>query len=373
MLLFTIGAALADDYVPGSDVQAQADKPVDDAVKDGWTPLLNVGFNGAMNDSRKVVGQSDGTTLTAGLLLNGAANLHHGHQDWENTLVFALAESRSPTIDSWTKTTDSLDLVSSYFLALPKVHWIGPFARAKLNTPVLPGAIVYADATDLVIDGGAPETLDAQTRRKVTGAFEPLALRQSLGAFARPVKEDELTATLTLGVGAIETFARGGLAVTDDDTTTTLELSTIPTSFQAGAEVELQATGAPSANTTYTLGVNALYPFLVTGDSELTGLDLLNLDVNGKFSVKLAKWLSVDYVLTVKRAPQIVDAWQLQNGVLLSSGFSLIKVKPPEVPPPPPCTPCAPIEPAPPGVPEAPPTPTPDAPPAPEPPPAPVP
>ena len=325
-----------------------------------------------MTDSRKVVGQSDGTTLTVGLLVNGAANLHHGHQDWENTLAVALSESKTPTLESWTKTTDSLDVVSNYFLALQSVDWIGPFARAKLNTPLLPGAIVFADDTDLVVDGAAPDTLTAQTRRKVTSGFEPLALRQSVGAFARPVKKDEITATFTMGAGAIETFANGGLAVTDDDTTATLELSTIPTSFQAGAEAEVQATGAPSTNTSYTLGVNALYPFIVTGDNALTGLDLLNLDVNGKFSVKVAKWLSVDYVLTIKRAPQIVDAWQLQNGVLLSSGFNLIKEKPaPEVvaPPPPPCVPCEP--PPPPPVEPAPPPPPPEVmPPAPPEPPA---
>jgi hypothetical protein len=40
--------------------------------------------------------------------------------------------------------------------------------------------------------------------------------------------------------------------------------------------------------------------------------------------VRLTKWASLDYVVSAKKIPLVLDAWQVQNGLLLTVGFDLI-------------------------------------------------
>lgn len=102
--------AADDDLISAKDVKAQAEKPTegDDAVSEGWSKSLSLGANAAFNDSRKVVGQADGSTFQLGVLLQGAANLHRGPKDWENSLVFGLTETKTPSVKPLVKTLDNL-------------------------------------------------------------------------------------------------------------------------------------------------------------------------------------------------------------------------------------------------------------------------
>ena len=63
---------------------------------------------------------------------------------------------------------------------------------------------------------------------------------------------------------------------------------------------------------------------MATAQSDLDGIDLLNTELTAKISVKLAKWLSLDYVLSAKRVPLNLDDWQVQNSVLATAGFDIL-------------------------------------------------
>ena len=72
-----------------------------------------------------------------------------------------------------------------------------------------------------------------------------------------------------------------------------------------------------------------LYPFYsdpeaAIGGEILEGVELTNVEISGKLSVKLAAWASLDYVLSAKYLPLIIDEWQVQNGLLLNSSFNLL-------------------------------------------------
>jgi hypothetical protein len=54
-----------------------------------------------------------------------------------------------------------------------------------------------------------------------------------------------------------------------------------------------------------------------------TGLDAMTSDLGFGIGIKLAKWLSLDYTLTARRVPLILDDWQIQNGVMITAGFKL--------------------------------------------------
>jgi hypothetical protein len=58
-------------------------------------------------------------------------------------------------------------------------------------------------------------------------------------------------------------------------------------------------------------------------DTELEGMGLLHTDLGANASLKIQEWLSLDYVLKIRRLPLLVDDWQVQNALLLTAGYSL--------------------------------------------------
>lgn len=312
---------------------------------DGWKYDLNIGFNGGFNRNASVVGQPDGSTWQIGAVLNGSANLNAGNHEWRNTLAIAHQQTQTPVIDGFIKTTDNFELESMWLYKLKSLPWFGPFARARLQTQLFTGALAFGEDTDVQFrdpdgkaiptlnpnenaDGTAVRSLPAQERLDITKPFEPLFMRQSVGAFARAVEKKDLKVTFTLGLGAQEVFVRddAGFAVADDDGTPQLELNQLQDSFVLGAEAGVEANGTVGKQVTWSFTANMLYPFPGVGDGseQFTGADAINYETIGKVGVKLAKWASLDYVLTAKKIPLVLDEWQVQNNLLLSTAFNLL-------------------------------------------------
>lgn len=318
----------------------EAEKPVE-----GWQFKADVGFNGGFNHSSTVVGQPDGSTLQLGLAINTAADLYAGQHEWHNALTFGYQQTKTPAIDVFVKTSDNLDLVTMWLYKPAAMPWLGPFARARLQTQLFAGYIVFGEDKNVAIrdvdgnqvaDGLDPATdadgnvidgqnyLPAQKQYQLTKAFEPLTLRESIGAFARALDRNDLKVTFTAGLGAQEVFTRDGFTLSDDDKTSQIEIKQLQDSLQLGVEVSAEAGGTISQQITWSLLANVLHPFIIEADTDLTGLDLTNIELGGKLGVKLAKWASLDYVITAKRVPLVLDDWQIQNGILLSTAFNLL-------------------------------------------------
>lgn len=310
---------------------------------DGWKYELNLGFNGGFTQNASVVGQPDGSTWQIGGVLNGRAELYKGNHEWHNRLSLAHQQTQTPAIDSFVKTNDNLELSTMWLYKLKTLPWLGPFARARLQTQVFAGHLVFGEDTeveftdakgnpidvlnpDLTADNRQVRVLNAQERLKITNAFEPLTLRQSIGAFARAVEEANLKVTFTAGLGAQEVFVQGdgGFAVNDADDSPELELTRLQDSIQVGVELGMEANGTIGKQVTWSLLVDTMQPFIIDAETDLEGIDLLNIETTGKIGVKLAKWVSLDYVLTAKKIPLILDEWQVQNNVLLSTAFNLL-------------------------------------------------
>lgn len=323
--------------------EAKAKAAKENKTLDGWKYDLNLGFNGGFTQNSSVVGQADGSTWQIGGVLNGGAELYAGNHEWHNNLVVAHQQTETPAIDGFIKTADNFELTSMWLYKLESMPWLGPFARARMQTQLFSGALVFGEDTNVqfrdpkgapidtlnpnqTADGLQVRTLAGQERLTITQAFEPLTLRQSLGAFARAVEEKTVKVTFTVGLGAQEVFVRGdgGFAVTDDDATGQIELTRLQDSVQVGVEVGMEASGTAGEQVTWALLVNTMQPFYNNAETNLEGFDLLNVETIGKVGVKLAKWVSLDYVLTARKIPLIVDDWQIQNSVLLSTAFNLL-------------------------------------------------
>jgi hypothetical protein len=194
---------------------------------------------------------------------------------------------------------------------------------------VLEGEFISGDPATLAVtdaDGNVTMvSLQPQQAFDLTDPFEPLVLRQSAGAFARPINQKDLSLVVSAGLGAQEIISQGGFAVADnEDTADVIEVVEIQDSLQAGAEVELDVGGNLNTLVSWNLTASILYPFYTEAETDLEGVELINAEIGAKLSAKLAEWVSLDYVLTAKRIPLVIDEWQVTNGVLLTSAFNLL-------------------------------------------------
>lgn len=313
---------------------AEAAKPAEPAGP--WTLSLELGLNGALSNSSGVVGAEDGNTVQFGMALKGVAKLREGAHEWRNSLTIAETQTQTPALPVFIKGNDVFELRTMYLYHLPAVPWLGPFVRARMQTSLFPGRLVLPDpAIPVTVDGEAtaldPKTEDGKSYGvlELTDPFQPLRLRESAGVFAQPVDAPMLGLTVTVGAGAQQVFADGGRAVKDDDTTPAIEVVSLDDSQQIGVEVELEAEGQVTETVRYSLGINMLYPFysdpeLTPAGDPLEGIELANVEIDGKISVKLAAWASLDYVLSAKYLPLIIDEWQVQHGLLLNASFNLL-------------------------------------------------
>lgn len=323
--------------------EARAKAAAEKKTLDGWKYELNLGFNGGFNQNASVVGQPDGSTWQIGGVLNGRAELYKGNHEWHNRISIAHQQTQTPAIDGFVKTNDNLELGSMWLYKLKSLPWLGPFARARMQTQIFAGHLVFGEDTelefldpkgtpidalnpDLTADDRRVRQLAAQERIKITNAFEPLTLRQSVGAFARAVEQPTVKITFTTGLGAQEVFVQGdgGFAVSDDDSSPELEVTRLQDSVQLGVEVGMEANGTIGKQVTWSLLIDTMQPFYTDVETDLEGIDLLNVELTGKIGVKLTKWVSLDYMLLAKRIPLVLDDWQVQNNVLLSTAFNLL-------------------------------------------------
>lgn len=291
------------------------------AAKDPWDPSLIFGLNIALATSNNVVGQASGLSVTGGLNVQAGLNYTQGAIDWRNTLKITEIYSRTPTIEEFVKSSDVLAYESTLYYLASKVF--GPFANFKLDTALLAGTDVRPAAVDYTLDGAPLAT--GVTHVHLTDGFQPLSLKEALGVFATPVAEEGLALSVRAGFGAIETFAKGGRVVADDGGTAAIELKSLEDVTQAGAVVGVEAKGElDEKRVFYTAHAEVLFP-VINDDAQDRGvLDLTNVDIGAKLGFKLFSFASLDYEIKIIRQPQLVDAWQIANSLLLNFSYTAI-------------------------------------------------
>jgi hypothetical protein len=311
----------------------------------GWAPRLKLGSNLSFNHNSKVVGSPDGSTFQFGVLLETTANWRRGQHEWQNSLSINEAQSKTPLLDDFIKSLDTVELKSVYLYHLARHPWFGPFGRFRLQSSLLQGDLLTATdvdynrhfrdgSSDLTGDNLVPR-LRAQEKFKLTDPFEPLLLRESVGAFAVASDTEKLKMNFKVGPGAQETIVGDGFVVTGTTPFAQrtdlgavgdrMELKQLEDVNEIGVEFDAEASGKATKDVSWSLTVDLLQPFYTSIDTgSLEGVDLMQVDVAGRLSVKLNKWASLDYVLLVKRIPLVVDEVQVTNGLLLAANFEVM-------------------------------------------------
>lgn len=326
--------ALAQDKVEAvtENVDEQVKKSKDtpeEARKDGWSATVNLGATGSLLQNYQWVGQDDGLTLSAGGVAGATFDGVFGNHEWRNTGSYELQLLRTPAIDAFLKSADNLDLKTLYLYRIPFARWVGPFARARALTPIFPGFGVPIEDRYLrfLAPDGTEQSVRFQEGQKpfdLTGWFEPLTVSESAGAFIEPLSEKWLTTNFKGGLGAQHLFAYGGYVVTDDEATPELELRQLRMVHSAGAEVEADLSGALFDSLSYSFIASLYYPVLISVETDLDFIEVTHLEVEGRLSYKLSDWIGVDYVVRLRRQPFILNDWQIQNQVLLTTSFNLL-------------------------------------------------
>lgn len=326
----TLFASLAQAADPPADYLA--DKPKAAAKKVyGWVPYLKTSGNISFTNSQDVVGQPDGSTWNIGYILSGGLSyMNKNGIEWVNTLGWQLNYLKTPLIEQFAKSMDNFEINSTFLYHLPKVKWMGPYGQFGLRTALFPGYMITA--TDAQVDyistkGDITRTTNflAQDRIDLTDAFAPTILKQSLGMFVKPLDKKQLKAYIQLGGGAWEIFGRNGWILADDAATPNLEVKALDDTIQMGAELNFTLEGAWKKVFTYGLKANFMMPVYTNSDSDLSGLDLLNMDFEVKAGVKVSKYVSVDYTFKAVKFPLISEKWQLINGLVISFNAALIE------------------------------------------------
>lgn len=295
-----------------------------------WRYRLNLGAGLNFAASNNVVGASDGATWTISLNVDAGAYYIRGSHEWRNSLLISEAFTRTPTIDEFLKSADALNLESLYLYHLPNAPWFGPFGRFTLETSIFAGRDVRSEPTTYLVtreDGTVDTVVATANSIHLTSPFQPLSLSESIGVFLEPVAETEISYELMVGLGARQTFAGGGLAVSDDDTTGEIEVATLEDSTQVGAAAITKLYGElEEGRVSYQLGGEVLIPFIndLPEDDDRGAIDLTLIRAYLGLSFRLVEWASLDYRFDARREPLVVEEWQTQHNLLLTFTYSFI-------------------------------------------------
>jgi hypothetical protein len=329
MASMTSTASAADpakpDYVPDIE-KPPAAPPKDEKKPEGFEPRLTAGATLSLIDMRSVVGQTDGLTVNFGIKFDAGLDYRRGKHEWRSSLTMGEGLTRTPVLGEFVKSKDDLFIESIYlFHVLP---WVGPFARASLQTSMFRGSDVRpAPTTYLILDENGATRAIVGKQLSLSDPFRPLTLKQSLGAFIQPVAHEKLNVEVRLGGGARETLADEQLAVSDDDKTPEIEVKELVNVYQAGVELNASAWGdLLDKRVSYRVSAEVMTPLvysdLPAGDQR-GSIALTNIDFGATLSFKLVEWASLDYELKAIRQPQLIDKFQVQNSLLFTLGVAL--------------------------------------------------
>lgn len=307
------------EFVTAEQVQKKAEEEKLDAT-------LSTAASVSLTSNEDVVGEIDGFSTLFSLGVTGGLEYMEGEHLWQNTLTINESWARTPSLERFVKSNDDVALESLYNYFL--LDWLGPFARVNLESALFDTTIVTAEANDYVItrNDGTTETRTGVTELELSSSLEPLTLTQSVGVFAEPVRDDTLSWKVRLGVGGRETFADGVLAVQDDDSTDPIEVVELSNVYQGGLEgftgIEGELEGGKF---TYRAGASALLPVVNNDPEDRGAFELMRWGLHAGLEMAVVEWMAVNYKLDVLKDPQLLDATQVQNNLLLTFKYTLIE------------------------------------------------
>ncbi|UQA62770.1 hypothetical protein [Polyangium aurulentum] len=299
---------------------------------EGLEISIKAGATMSINDSRSVLGQPDGLGFTFGIKFDGAAIYQRNDHEWRTGVTMNQMLSRTPAIPEFIKTADVFGLESTYlFFYRP---WVGPFVRYTLSTPLFRSFDVRPVPTTYRVTrpDGTAYTLESQ-RLTLAEPLRPMTMKESIGPFLRPLDKEQINMEIRAGLGALQTLAAGSFAIKDDAKTPEVEVNELKDIFQLGLEASFEIWGMLlEKRISYKVATGLLIPSARSaqeaGDTR-SALELTNVEFGAALSFRLVEWATLDYELRVLRQPQLTEALQVRNGMMLTLGLGYTNKPPP--------------------------------------------
>lgn len=269
----------------------------DPASRSPW--LLRMVLGGDLNFRRSdQIGEQEGWRVSYRAFLDGAARLTQGRHLWNTQLELEEGQTRLPDNDIFQSDTDRLFLHTIYTYRL--LSWFGPYARAGLETKLLPRYEVFDAPTDVVVvdeDGAPVKTLTNRTEVKLGSTFAPLSFREGAGGNFRVLRSRIAELDVRLGFGGRQTVANGLWVFEEDLTGGPGRLIPVLDSSVEGFETTIVGLGRVTRFVTLSTEFDSLVP--IAED------DLVVLSWRNQVNIRLASFLSLNYRFNLTRDPNI--------------------------------------------------------------------
>jgi hypothetical protein len=318
----SVSAQQTDEQVADDLVSDEA--PAEEVTNQGLVWKIGPGFSMSFSDNRSVVGQPDGWSLTLDATMPASIGYRTGGHEIRGAITAQVAFSRSTGLPEFIKSKDFLTFDADYLYHA--LEWLGPYVHFGFDTAMFPsfdtrsGTVFWSVARR----DGSTERWTGH-RLRLTDPFLPITFQESIGAFANPYTTDPFTIETRVGFGGLHTLAEAQMVVSDDSATSDIEVKELYSFDQAAVEFGVALFGQFVENKiTYRVAADVAIPVVNRPEDPSRSLvELTNIDLNATLSFKLLSWLSLDYTFKALRRPQLVDAFQIQNNLLLTISYTL--------------------------------------------------
>jgi hypothetical protein len=309
-------------------VPADAVKGAEDKDPQGWSPFLALTSTVSLTSNSSVVGQVDGFSTLFGIGLTGGTDYIDGPHLLRTTLSINESYARTPVVDEFIKTNDTVKLEGLYdYFVTPD---LGGYGRLGLQSSLFPTDDVRWVET---VPGGMPIPRATNAfRQRLAGALHPFTINESAGGFAELVHQPRLNLSLRLGLAGRHTFADDVLLISDNKMTPEVELLRLANVHQLGVEAFAGASGKlDDGKATYRAGLSVLFPAVNNDKADRSTPDLTRVGLEAALTFNVYAWMSIVYNLAITRDPQLFprgeEKVQVQNTLLLTFQYALVKKK----------------------------------------------
>jgi ABC-type uncharacterized transport system auxiliary subunit len=290
--------------------------PVDAADLRPWK--LRVILGGDLSFRRtEQIGEEAGWRVSFRAFFDGAARLVSGAHAWTSQLELEEGQTRLADQDTFQSDTDRLFFHTIYTYRF--VSWFGPYARAGLETKLLPRYENFETPQDVVEldERGMPvRTLTGVSRVKLGSTFAPLSVREGAGGNFRVLRTRFAELDLRLGFGGRQTAANGLYVFREGVDDAPGEILPVVDSNVVGFEGTLVGLGRVTRFITLSTELDGLVP--VDPD------DLSVVTWRNQVNVRLAAFLSLNYRFNLTRDPNLGIGTDVRTEHDLQLRFSFV-------------------------------------------------
>jgi hypothetical protein len=300
-----------------------------------WFTSADLGLDGTLSQASNVVGVFNHTTIALDGF--GDAQISWTKDKDHATALFTAEEGVSrvhPQGSSTPLILKSRDRVRADMLYTRDLkRGFGPYLRGAGESQVFPTDVLVTERTAILeqFSNGdvLPLTVPANQTFHVSDWLQPTVLREGVGLNTRFVDSRVLQFNVRVGLGIRQNLYGGAFLLDDDPSTDEIEYSQVESFLQQGTEstfiTTLRLPGAMVYNTNLELFADfrAFNPNCVR-DSGDGGVCQPSLEWRNTLTIRLSRNLSLNYYMNYSHLPQVVDAPQFEQSLLLRASWTLL-------------------------------------------------